>query len=146
MVIETLKGLVPGQTTEAAERAFEHLFASVFGKLCMPGQKLLTSENLATALAGTSAVEEDLIAARCLLTRLDALEGRMGAAETVIQKHGEIIQAVVEGLAEEGAKARRTFRSHAGSSSRHSKTNKRSTTSSSIFRDDGRYRLILTNS
>ena len=112
-VIEALQVLVPGQSAEAAGRAFEHLFASVFGRLCMPGQKLLTPETLVTALAGTSAVEEDLIAARRMLSRLDALEGRMGAAETAIEEHGEIIQAVVEGLAEEAAKARKTFLSHA---------------------------------
>jgi hypothetical protein len=88
-VIESLEGLVPGQSVEAAERAYEHLFASVFGRLSMPGQKLLTPENLATALAGTSAVEEDLISARRFLTRLDALEGRMGTAEATIQQHGE---------------------------------------------------------
>lgn len=112
-VIETLKALVPGQSAEAAERTFEHLFASVFARLCMPGQKMLTSENLAAALAGTSAIEEDLIAARRLLTRLDALEGRVSTLETTVQEQGSTIQALAVGLAEGEAGSSKTFYSHA---------------------------------
>jgi hypothetical protein len=112
-VIETLKGLVPGRSVEAAERTFEHLFASVFARLCMPGQKMLTWENLATALAGTSAIEEDLMAARRLLTRLDVLEGRVSTLETAVKAQGSTIQALVVGLAEGEAKSRKTFYTHA---------------------------------
>lgn len=63
--------------------------------------------NLATALAGTSAVEEDLIATRRLLTRLDALEGRVSTLETVVEVQGSTIQSLVVGLAEAEAKSRK---------------------------------------
>jgi hypothetical protein len=112
-IIETLKGSIPGNSAEAAERAFEHLFASVFGRLCMPGQKMLTKDSLAAGLAGTLAIEEDLLAARRLLTRLDALEGRVGALETAVQEQGITLEMVAADLTELEASSSRTFYRHA---------------------------------
>ena len=109
MCCSALKVYAVDGSSHAAERMFDRLFSAVFSRLCEPGQKVLDAENLATKLSCVSGGEEDLKAARRLLTRLNELEERVSTLEATVQDHGATIQTIVRERAEEVASAGQDF-------------------------------------
>jgi hypothetical protein len=82
-----LSEILPGKSPAVITRAFTHLFAYVFRLLSSKGKRELTTELLQDQLNSPTVTAEDLALAERLLHRLDVIEERLAAVESMIQQH-----------------------------------------------------------